>query len=105
MGDGGPLLHAYRVAAENLGGGGGLLLPHLQQGDGLFVLITQGLGADHLGAGQPRPLLPADGAEGHVRHPSHGTQGQGRFNLDSSNGDHSYLAKKDFSHCIMSPDR
>ena len=79
-GDGRPLLHAHGVAAEDLGGGGVLPLPQLQQGHGLFVLKAQGLGADHLRAGQPRPLLPADSPEGRIRHPRHGGQGQGRFN-------------------------
>src|SRR5699024_4533328 len=62
--------------------------PQLQEGNGLLVLKAQGLGADHLGAGEPRPLLPADGAEGHVGDPRHRGQGQGRFDFDSSNGYH-----------------
>ena len=88
MGDGRALLHTYRVAAENLGGGGVLPLPQLEQGNRLFILVAQGLGADHLSTGQARPLLPADGAEGHVGDPGHGGQSQGRFNVDSSDGYH-----------------
>ncbi len=99
VGDGRRLLHAHRVAAEDLGGGGVLPLPQLQQGDGLFVLVAQGLGADHLRAGEPRPLLPADGAEGHVGHPRHGGQGQGRFDFDSSNGYHIKIVRAGPAGC------
>ena len=90
-GDGRALLHACGVAAENLGGAGVLLFPHLEQGNGLFILIAQSFGADHLGAGQPRPLLPADGPKSQVSHPGHGPQSQGRFDFNSSDGQHGLL--------------
>ena len=91
MGDGRPLLHALGVAAENLGGGGGFILSHLKQRDGLLVLIAQGLGTDHLRAGETCPLLPTDGAKRHIRYTCHRPQGQGCFNLNSSNGYHEDL--------------
>ena len=77
VGDGGRLLHAHQVAAEDLGGGGVLPLPQLEQGNGLFILKAQGLGTDHFGTGQPCPLLPADGAERQVCHPAMGASASG----------------------------
>ena len=65
-----------------------LAIPQLEQGDGLLILITQGLGADHLCTGQGGALLPADGAEGHISDPGHRAQGQRRFDGDASNGQH-----------------
>ena len=58
-GDARRLLHAVRVAAEELHRRRVLPLAQLQQGKGFFVLIAQGLGADHLRHGVPRPQLPA----------------------------------------------
>ena len=75
-GDGCGLLHAFLVAAENLGGAGMFPLPQLEQRDGLLVLIAQGLGADHLGNGVPGAQLPADGTEGHIGHTCHGRKTQ-----------------------------
>ena len=63
-GNGGGLLHTPLVAAEQLGGGGVLPFPQLEQRQGLLILITQGLGGHHLGNGIARPQFPADGAEG-----------------------------------------
>ena len=62
-----------------------------QQGPGLFVLIAQGLGADHFRAGQPGALLPAQQPEGPVGDPGHRGQGQGRFNDNGSDLDHGDL--------------
>ena len=80
--DGSPLLHAGQVAAEDLHPAGVLLRAQLHEGEGLFILIAQGFGADHLGDGVGRPQLPADGAEGQVGDPRHGGQHQGRGDMD-----------------------
>lgn len=68
-----------------------LPLSQLEQGDRLFILIAQSLGADHLGAGQSRPLLPADGTERQVCHPRHRGQRQRDMDLDSSDFNHGDL--------------
>ena len=81
-GDGGPPRMQTGSLPEDLGGGGMLAIPQLEQGDGL-LLITQGLGADHLYRSGAAPS-PADGAEGHISDPSHRAQGQGRFDGDAS---------------------
>ena len=87
------LLHAIGIAAEDLGGGGVFPLPQFQQGHSLFILIAQGLGADHFGAGQSGPLLSADGAKGDIRHTRHRAEGQGGGDLNSSDTNHNYLQK------------
>ena len=78
------LRHAHGVAAENLGAGRVLPGGQLQQAPAFFVLIAQGLGADHLRDRQARPQLPADQPEGQVRHPRHGGQHQPRGNFHRS---------------------
>ena len=75
-GDARRLLHAVRVAAEELHRRRVLPLAQLQQGKGFFVLIAQGLGADHLRHGVPRPQLPAHRPEAQVGHSGHGRQSQ-----------------------------
>ena len=56
----------------------------LQQGQRLLVVIAQGLGGDELRDGISRPQLRADLAEGDVRDPGHGGQGQAGIDGDSS---------------------
>ena len=74
------LFHAGRVAAEDLGGGGMLDLPQLEQGDGFFVLVAERLGADHLGDGVAAAQLPANRAEAQIGDAGHGGQDQfGRY--------------------------
>ena len=57
--DGGGLLHTAGIAAKKLDGGGVLVLRQLHQGNGFFVLVAKGLGADHLGDGIARAHMPA----------------------------------------------
>ena len=80
----GGLRHALDVAAEDLGGGGTLVVRQLQKTAALFVLIAQGLGADQLGAAHVGAQLPADLAEGHVRDARHRRQIQFSVNSDVS---------------------
>ena len=106
QGDLGCLCHADRVTAEDLGGGGVFSLPQLEQRNGLFILKAQGLGADHLGTGQPRPLLPADGTERQVCHPRHRGQRQRDMDLDSSDFNHGDLLEiKHTEWAAHRPDR
>ena len=81
------LRHDLRLVAEDLHGAGMLVLRQVQQRPGLFVLIDQSLGRDHLRGGQGRPLRPAEGAKGKVRHPGHGGQGHPALQLYVSDMD------------------
>ncbi len=81
--------------------GGVLARPQLQQGEGLFILIAQGLGADHLRDGQPRAQLPADGAEGQVRHPRHGGQHQLGINIDGTDLQSDHLISEKSSNILF----
>ena len=72
----GGLGHDLRLVAEDLYGAGVLVLGDIQQGFGLFIVVDQGLGADHLRGGEGRALLTADLPEGEIRHPGHGAQRQ-----------------------------
>ena len=77
QGDLGCLCHADRVTAEDLHCRRVLPGKLLEQGQGLFVVVAQGLGGDELRDGISRPQFRADLAEGDVRDPGHGGQGQG----------------------------
>ena len=59
----------------------GVLPPPAGAEEWTFILKAQGLGADHLGTGQPRPLLPADGTERQVCHPAIGASASGTWIL------------------------
>ena len=63
-----------------------------QQGEGLFVMVAQGLGGDELRAGQARAQFRTDLAEGHVRDAGHGCQGQPGidFNIADTHGRRSF---------------
>ena len=91
-GDLGGLRHTDRVAAEDLDGGGMLPGELGQQGEGLFVMVAQGLGGDELRAGQARAQFRTDLAEGHVRDAGHGCQGQPGidFNIADTHGRRSF---------------
>ena len=75
-----------RLMAEELHGEGLLLRKSVEQGFGLLVPIDKGPGGDHLRGGQRRALLPAEAAEGEIRHPRHGRQGHAapKFNVADS---------------------
>ena len=77
--------HTDGVAAENLHGGGVLAGELLKQGEGLFVVIAQGLGGDQLRDRVARPQLGADLAKGHIRDACHGGQSQPGVDLYCSN--------------------
>ena len=77
QGDLGCLCHADRVTAEDLHCRRVLPGKLLEQGQGLLVVVAQGLGGDELRDGISRPQFRADLAEGDVRDPGHGGQGQG----------------------------
>ena len=62
--NGGALLHTGQVAAKDLHACWMLVFPQPHQGQGLLVLVAQGLGAHHLRYGIARPQLPADGPKG-----------------------------------------
>ena len=66
--------HDLRLMAEDLHRGGMLPLRQVAESFGLFVPVAQGAGGDHLRGGQGGALLPAEGAEGEIRHPRHGGQ-------------------------------
>ena len=91
-GFGGGLFHGLLIAAEKLDGGGVLPLAQLQQGEGLSVLIAEGLGGDHLSDGVARPQLPADSAEGKVGDPRHGGQHQGGRDIHTADF-HTYFPR------------
>ena len=100
-GDGGGLLHTHGIAAEDLGGGGMLVGAQMEQRYGFFVLVAQGLGADHLGDGQVRTLLPADGAEGKVGHSGHGAEGQHAGDVYAANVHRVHLLKRYLTYFTM----
>ena len=82
QGDLGCLCHADRVTAEDLHCRRVLPGKLLEQGQGLLVVVAQGLGGDELRDGISRPQFRADLAEGDVRDPGHGRQSQLGMNFD-----------------------
>ena len=96
----------FRLRAEDLHAAGVFFRGDEQQLTAFFVLIKQGLGADHLGIASRRALLAADGAEGRVGDPGHGAQQQRVFKRDISYGWHaklSFVCKNSPSTCWARP--
>ena len=69
--------HDLRLVAEDLDGGGMLVGRHIEKRFRLFVAVTQGLGADHLGDGVGRAFFTAELTKGKVRHARHRGESKG----------------------------
>ena len=65
------LRHDLRLVAEDLRRDGAILRRAIEQRLGFFVAVDERAGADHLGAGERRPLPITETAEGRVRHARH----------------------------------
>ena len=80
-----------RLVAEELHRQGALLRQAVEQGLGLFVPVAERPGGDHLRDGKGGALLPAEGAEGEVRHSRHGRQGHAPLQCNISDSYHRLL--------------